>query len=562
MTRAPQRPADGEPRKRLAAALWLLADLEQAASARKSFRARAYREAVWSLDDLSPGLSDTAAEMTEVSGIGVGIANLVIEFRDTGRIDRLDRLKVSFPRQSRALLRLPRMSTRSLRRLKDEFGVDELSDLARLIDQGGLVMPGVGPRTLSMWQARLVEAAPGGLALFDAFNLARRFGRHVALHTGAGVEPTGGMRRLDEVIDPVEVLIVGGKDVPRFLRDSALVEEASRSGSRVELSTVAGSLVAHLSPQASAGSTLLETTGPEEHVAALRTAFPARVIPATATEEDLYRQAGSVWVPPPARAGDVPVRDRLVLAGDLRGDLHVHTDWSPDGRQTLDGVVSRAAERGLRYLAITDHGAGLRFGGLTVADIEQQREAIESLRAANPDLLVLHGAELNIGRDGSLDYPDEVLSMLDFRLAGIHSHFDLEVGEQTERLLAVVEGAMIHAISHPSSRRIRRRPPIWVDWPRIYRTAARAGTALEVNGHLDRLDLNAAAAAEAAELSVLLVANSDAHRPGELANVANSAGVLQRARVDPALVVNTWDQEHLLTWLEDKTARPGAVGRS
>jgi DNA polymerase (family 10) len=204
---------------------------------------------------------------------------------------------------------------------------------------------------------------------------------------------------------------------------------------------------------------------------------------------------------------------------------------------------------GWEYLAVTDHGHGLRFGGLDEEELLRQDQVLTQWEEANPDLLILRGAELNIARDGSLDYDDAVLQKLDFRLAALHSHFDLPESDQTERLLRAVTHPLVHAIAHPTGRRIGVRPPVALDLPAVYEAARAHNTALEINGHLDRLDLSADHARVAAAAGVLFLANSDAHRPGELPNVFDAVRVLQKARVDPEQVVNTWEKERLVEWL-------------
>jgi DNA polymerase (family 10) len=156
---------------------------------------------------------------------------------------------------------------------------------------------------------------------------------------------------------------------------------------------------------------------------------------------------------------------------------------------------------------------------------------------------------LNIGRDGSVDYDEAVLAALDFRLAGVHSFFDLTKSEQTDRLLKTVTNPLIHAISHLTGRRIGTRPPINVDLEAVLEAAAEHGTALEVNGHLDRMDMSADNTRLAAARGVILLANSDAHRPDEMPNNANTVGIPQKARVRPSQILDTWPSKDVAAWL-------------
>lgn len=535
-------------RQEFAADLWDLAIFDQADSTRPSFRAKAYREAVWALDRLSADLSESQSELRSVPRIGAGIAALITEFRETGEIERLRNLREGLPRETGRLARLPRMTPRRLRWLKTELGVESAEDLASAIGTGAVAaLPGVGPFTASLWKDRLKERARVGIPAFRAARYGARLADHLERQVDdLSVVVTGAVRRLEEWVEVIDLLAIGGRGVRRFLRKSALVHSYRAVGNRIELDTLGGPVTVHQTPPGRAGSALLETTGPADHVASVRDVAGEG---SASTEEEIYRRAGSHFIPAPARAADFPAGAEVVSAADLRGDFHLHTDWSPDGRQDLETLVAGARQAGYEYIAVTDHGSKLLFGGLTPEDLFRQRELIQKVAEVNPGLLILQGAELNIGRDGSVDYDDEVLAALDFRLAGVHSFFDLSQSEQTDRLLRTVTNPLIHAISHLTGRRIGTRPPISLDMEAVMEAAAEHLTALEVNGHLDRMDMSADHTRLAAARGVVLLANSDAHRPAEMTNIANAAGVLQKARVSPSQVLNTWPWKDVAGWL-------------
>ena len=545
--------------------LWKLADLTQANDSRRSFSSRAYRDAVWALDDLPADLDVERERLLEVPGIGTSIAGLIAEFRETGSLEMATRFEQTLPADAPAMARLPRMTPKRLRWLKEEAGVDTVADLLDAIEHGALDdLVGVGETTLALWQDRL--ALVGNTPILRARTIASRLEGHVTRHfPDAVVHTVGAVRRFDERVEVIELLTDVRPGLGAFLAASALVTAVERVESSFALASLVGRVTIHVSDRPGRGSALVLHTGPPEHLEALRRAGAAAGAPrwwAAATEDDFYARVGSSVIPPPARASDVPLEDSLVLEGHLRGDFHLHSDWSPDGRQTLAQLVAGAGRLGWEYLAVTDHGHGLRFGGLDQEALLRQDEALTALEDANPDLVVLRGAELNIDRDGNLDYSDEVLQRLDFRLAALHSHFGLSESEQTERLLRVVSHPLVHAIAHPTGRRIGVRPPVALDLPAIYEAAGAHNTALEVNGHLDRLDLSAGHARDAAAAGVLFLANSDAHRPGELTNVFDAVRVLQKARVDPEQVVNTWKKERLIAWLTGRAQGRGSHTRS
>lgn len=180
--------------------------------------------------------------------------------------------------------------------------------------------------------------------------------------------------------------------------------------------------------------------------------------------------------------------------------------------------------------------------------MERQREAIERTRRQYPDIVILHGSELNIDRNGDVDFDETVLARLDFTIAAVHSHFTLDKEEQTRRLLTAIANPRVNVIAHLTGRRIGIRPPIEFDEEMVLAAAGDHGTALEVNGHLDRMDAPAEVVGRARQMGVLLTASSDAHRGAELANVANSVGILQRGLVTHEQVVNTWPVDRLREW--------------
>ncbi|MGH8916485.1 MAG: hypothetical protein ACRDZM_18465, partial [Acidimicrobiia bacterium] len=211
-------------------------------------------------------------------------------------------------------------------------------------------------------------------------------------------------------------------------------------------------------------------------------------------------------------------------------------------------VLAEVVAMGYDYVLITDHTKGLRFGGLDEERLSLQRQSIDAVRDRFPDLTVLHGAELNVDRTGDLDIGDEALALLDLVVVGLHSNFDLDRAEQTARVLTVLEHPAVRVLAHPTGRRIGIRPAIDVDLDAVIDSTIEHRVALEVNGHRDRLDLSAPLAARAVEAGALLAANSDAHRVGELANVANSVGTMQKGGVRPGSVVNALPVEQFVKW--------------
>nr|BFE80978.1 hypothetical protein GCM10020093_035790 [Planobispora longispora] len=233
---------------------------------------------------------------------------------------------------------------------------------------------------------------------------------------------------------------------------------------------------------------------------------------------------------------------------DLKGDLHTHTDLT-DGIASLEDMVAAAHARGHSYYAVTDHAPDLAMHRMTLEKALTQREQIRQLQGKYPDMRILHGSELNIGPDGSVDWPAEILSGFDVCVASIHSHFGQPREEMTRRLIAACENPHVHVIGHPTTRLIGKRPQVDADWDAVFRAAARTGTAMEIDSFPDRADLPADLVRLARHHGVRFSIDSDAHAVPHLANQRFGVGTAQRGWLTPEDVINTWPLDRLLGFL-------------
>lgn len=252
-------------------------------------------------------------------------------------------------------------------------------------------------------------------------------------------------------------------------------------------------------------------------------------------------------------AGTLPI---LASESDIIGDLHVHTDLSGDGRNTLEEMVEAAIARGLRYIAITDHAEDLRINGASRQEMLAQRHRIDELREAYPEITLLHGSELNLGPEGELDYDDEFLLAFDWCVASVHSHFKLDEAQQTKRILKALAHPAVNAIGHLQGRRIGKRRGIDLDVDAVLDAAAETGTAIEINSHLDRLDASAEVLWAARERDVVFVVNSDAHRTIEFTHHRHGIRQAERGWVAAERIANTWEVARFLDWAASKRRGP------
>jgi DNA polymerase (family 10) len=256
-----------------------------------------------------------------------------------------------------------------------------------------------------------------------------------------------------------------------------------------------------------------------------------------------------------ALSGELPPPVRLE---DVRGDLHVHTTLSGDGRSTLEEILESASARGYEYLALTDHAENLAMSGASREQLLEQRARIDALRDRYPGMTLLHGTELNIGRDGSVDYDPDFRRRLEWCVAGVHSHFDLDREEQTRRVLATLDDPTVHAIAHLTGRRIGKRPGIELDVEAVLRKAAETGTAIEINAALGRLDVTSDVLFRARGMGVTFVLSTDTHHTRELGRMEWGVEHATRGWVDASRVANLWPRAKFLEWLR---TRPRSAGR-
>jgi len=280
----------------------------------------------------------------------------------------------------------------------------------------------------------------------------------------------------------------------------------------------------------------------------------------SATEEEMYARLGMEWIPPPLREHNGEVRAALhhdlpvlVQTGDVRGDLHTHTNLT-DGVATLDEMVTKARGRGYEYIAITDHAPNLFMQRMTLDKMREQREQLRRLEAQLADdggraISLLHGTELNIAADGTVDWPSDVLAEFDICVASVHSHFDQPRAEMTRRFLRACENPQVNIIGHPSARKINKRPPVDVDWHELFRACAATGTALEINASPGRLDLASDHVRAAKDAGVKFSIDTDAHAVGHMDFLRFGVGTAQRGWLTAEDVINTWPLDRLRAFL-------------
>lgn len=555
----------------------------------QSFRTRAYERAIDAIATRSEPIAGlTLTQLKAIDGVGDSTARKILEYCEQGSIGKVDRLKERFPPTMLELMRIPGLGPKTVLSLQEHLGVVDVAGLREAIaDEELRNLPGLGKKSEEKIAAAIellgIHGTESRSPIFDAMAIARRVIDDLeATGLAERLEYAGSLRRLEETIGDIDVLAVSDRPGELLEAFTGLAGVTSVMGS----GTTKASVVIDDTMQVDLrvvdadayGAALVYFTGSKSHNIELRQRCLDRgwtlneyalsvgdtgEVVASRTEEDIYGALDLPWITPEAREGAGEVRaaergelPRPVEIADLRGDLHVHTTWSGDGRSDMSAMLDAVVARGLEYVAITDHAENLAINGLSRDEVLEEADAIAHQRERLPDLEILHGVELNIGPDGSIDYdPDFVLGAFDFGVASIHSHFDLPADEQTERLLRAIADPAVNVIGHPSGRKIGSRPGAVFDADAVFAAAAETGTAIEINAHLQRLDLAAPLIRRAVAVDGLWFAiSTDAHHTTELANVRWGVAQARKGLVPADRVLNSLPKAEFLALIAAKRA--------
>src|SRR5215207_391417 len=548
------------------------------------FRVLAYREAARTIAQSPVSIEQLAEQgrLTELPNVGKTLAEKIETLIETGSIPSADKLKAKFPATLVEVTRVPGLGAKTARRIYDELGVENLTQLKEAAEQGRVAgMRGLGAKTeeniLSALEGVTEDGIGERLLLSNVLPIAEEI-RSDLLGLGVAnrIEIAGSARRWTETCKDLDLIATtdDAAQLVQALATHGLSAESRRGGDAAATVLTHSGLKVDLriGTEETFGNLLQHFTGSAEHNVELReralqrgysvsehgiTEQPAADAKRSSRrrsrvhrfpeEAGVYELIGLPFIEPELRegrgeieAGDTGELPDLVTVEDIRGDLHCHTTLS-DGRNSLEEMADAARRRGYAYLAITDHSASHGFGNHVTA--KQLAKRIEEIRTWNESaprgFRLLAGSEVNIGLDGSLDYPDELLAELDWVVASVHTSFAISEQAMTERVIAAMENPLVDCIGHLTGRLLLRREPYGVDIPRIAEAAARTGTMMEVNGNPNRRDLNEHNAKLAAEAGVRIVCTTDAHGTETLGNIRYSVATARRAWLSAAQIANT-----------------------
>jgi DNA polymerase (family X) len=547
----------------------LLADLLELEGA-ESFRVLAYRRAATRMRETSGSIAQLALDgrAKELQGIGKTIEEKIVQIVEQGEIEALAKRKTTIPPEVVLFMRLPGLGPKTAARIWKELGITTLAELKTAAEAERLrSLAGLGAKSEEKILKALAFQAEnpdtGRRLLGEGLPAVQAVVSVLREHASAvHVSEAGSVRRRKETFRDLDIIATATDpaELTGYFTQLAWVVEVvahgdtkatviSNEGLRFDLRVV---------PPESYGNLLQHFTGSKEHNVAMRedavrrglsiseygvTTVETGDVFRSEDEDALYEFLGYQPVPPElrenageleaARNGELPA---LVELTDIRGDLHTHSHWSADGKNTLEEMVAAAVARGYEYYAITDHSHYLRDGRLAT-----QLDEIEGLRAKYPTLRILAGVEANIRSNGEVDVPEEELARLDWVVASVHNAPE---NRPTERVLEAIDNPYVDCIGHLTGRRIGKRGARDVDVERVVAKALEAGCFLEINGQPDRLDLRDVHARAAKEAGLKLVVSSDAHQVRAQNYVELGVGQARRGWLTKGDVLNTrtWKQ--------------------
>lgn len=546
-----------------------------------SFKPFAYRKAAESIDSLKEDVFDIYKvggknALMEISGVGENIANHIEEYLKSGKIKIYQQYKKKLPLKIDELTRVEGLGMRKIKTLYEKLGIKNLKDLEKAAKTGKIAsLFGFGKKTEEniLQGIEFQKHNKGRMLLGEILPLAEDVLEKLkSLKEVEQISLAGSLRRRKETIGDVDILVVSKKPkkVMDFFVSMPEVKKVLAKGeTKTSVYTKTGfDIDLRVVKKDSYGSALQYFTGSKEHNIAVRKIAIAKGLKlseyglfkgekqvAGRTEEQIYKALKMQFPAPEIREdqGEVQVAlknnlPQLVELRDIKGDLHCHSNWD-GGENSLEEMAGAAIVKGYDYIGISDHTKFLKIeNGLDEKKLLKQHEAIKEInkKFEKQNFKILHGCEVNILKDGSVDIKDEVLEKLDYVIAGVHSNFKMSKDEMTKRLITAIKNPNIDIIAHPTGRLISRREEYQLDFDKILEVAKETGTILEINSSTLRLDLRGIYIRRAKEMGVKMIINTDSHHKDQLDLIKYGVSQARRGWAEKNDIINTRSAQELL----------------
>ena len=547
------------------------------------FKIRAYSAGARILENMTEDLGELidGGKLADIPGLGEALVDKITTLRRDGVLPFHQKLKASIPAGLLEVMQIPGLGPKKVRALWTLLAVEDLAKLKEVCESGAVAeLKGFGAKT----QDKILEGIKNRIAYgkrhrwYEAAAIAEPILVGLrALPQVSLAESAGSLRRARETVGDLDFLVASSE--PKPIMDWFVaypgVKEVTAHGETKSSVRFENGLQADLRvvPAEQFYFALHHFTGSKEHNVAMRHRALGRglsmsewgfksvdeksVAPGATSEEEVFRALGLPWIPPELREGNGEIDaaeagklPKLVQFSDLRGVFHNHTTES-DGDHTLDQMAAAAEAHGWDYLGISDHSkSSFQAGGLDEARLAKQLEDIAKLNASKKyRIRVLSGSEVDILKDGTLDFSDDVLARLDFVVASVHTLFTLDREAQTARIIKAIENEHVDMVGHLTGRLLNKREPYDVDIAKVIDAAAANDTIIELNANPWRLDLDWRWWRRAAEKGVLCSINPDAHDIDQLAFAAHGVRIARKGWLTPEQVLNTRSLPEVLSWL-------------
>ncbi len=550
------------------------------------FKIRAYQRAARTIERLPMDLEDLVEEgknLREIPGIGEAIAGKIYELVSTGQLEFYEGLQAEVPKGILSLMRVPGIGPKTAVVFYKELSISTVEEVEKAARVGVLAsLPRMGQKAVDniLRHIQSMRTKDQRMPIGKAMPIAEKViaSLNEACSSLTYISPGGSLRRYEETVGDIDLVCTAVN--PREVTDALVnlphvAEVLSHGDTKASVYLQDGIQVdIRVVEEDKLGSLLQHFTGSKDHNVLLRdyalkmglslneygiTDTKTGRIETFADEGSFYARLGLQFIPPELRQGDVEIAlaeksdlPTLVALEDIRGDMHVHSDWS-DGRDPLEMMAAALKERGYEYAAFTDHSMGRGIAnGLSQERLRNQIKQIREIEQRTGGIRLLCGTEMDIRADGSLDYPDSLLADLDWVVASVHSAMGQESSKMTERIIKAMRNPYVSVIGHPTTRLIGERDPIDVDMEALFRAAVDTGTAMEINASVERLDLKDTYIRRAKELGVPLVISTDAHTAEYLDKMRFGVAMARRGWGEARHILNTRPLKYVLDFLERK----------
>jgi DNA polymerase (family 10) len=543
------------------------------------YKPRSYEKAARSVggypDDLA-GMD--RKQILKIPNVGASIGEKIEEVVRTGTFEALEELRAQIPPGVRGMIAIPGLGPKKAIVLYRDLGIADVEDLRRALDEGRLAdLKGFGAKTEENIRRGIERLSQAGervlasVAMDLAGELIERLGSRRDVRK---IDYAGSLRRMAETIGDLDLLVAGDRAsavMDGFASDQVVERVLAKGEAKTSVLTKQGMQVdLRVVPRDAWGAAMIYFTGSKPHNIRIREMavrkglklneyglFKAKSgdLIVAETEEEVYAKLGLPWIPPTLREDRGEVQAALegalpdvLTRKQIRGDLHTHTNLT-DGLATLEQMLDTASGFGYAYYAVTDHAPNLFMQRMTDEKMLAQREQLRKLQDRYPKMRLLHGTELNIDGEGNVDWDADFLDGFDVCVASVHSLFNQSKDEMTGRIVRAMENPNVHVIGHPTGRIINKRQPVDVDLEEVFKAAGRTGTALEVNGYPDRLDLKDEHILWARRHGVKFSVDTDSHATTHLDHMRYGVGTAQRGWLTKDDVINAWPLSKLKTFL-------------